>query len=98
MVFAGLPRSWMQAQHTLQKKILKQTRALGIIGVLPAFQGNMPPREYLQTGCRRRRRRRRRVSSCCGARSHSAIHSINRWIGWDFSLSLRSLCDETSAA
>jgi alpha-N-acetylglucosaminidase len=40
---SGLPRSWMQAQHALQKKILKQTRALGIIGVLPAFQGNMPP-------------------------------------------------------
>ena len=33
----------MQAQHELQKKILKQTRVLGIIGVLPAFQGNMPP-------------------------------------------------------
>ena len=32
-----------QAQHALQKKILAQTRALGIVGVLPAFQGNMPP-------------------------------------------------------
>ena len=33
----------MQSQHALQIKILAQTRALGIIGVLPAFQGNMPP-------------------------------------------------------
>lgn len=40
---SGLPRSWMQAQHALQKKILAHARALGIIGVLPAFQGNMPP-------------------------------------------------------
>lgn len=40
---SGLPRSWMQAQHTLQKKILKMARSLGIVGVLPAFQGNMPP-------------------------------------------------------
>ena len=39
----GLPRSWMQAQWRLQKQILAQTRGLGIIGVLPAFQGNMPP-------------------------------------------------------
>lgn len=39
----GLPRSWMQAQHALQIKILALTRPLGIIGVLPAFQGNMPP-------------------------------------------------------
>ena len=41
---SGLPRSWMQAQHALQKHILKLSRSLGIIGVLPAFQGNMPPR------------------------------------------------------
>ena len=40
---AGLPRSWMKAQWELQKKILGMTRPLGIIGVLPAFQGNMPP-------------------------------------------------------
>ena len=40
---SGLPRSWMQGQWLLQKQILKLTRALGIIGVLPAFQGNMPP-------------------------------------------------------
>ena len=33
----------MQAQHSLQKFILGLTRPLGIIGVLPAFQGNMPP-------------------------------------------------------
>jgi len=38
----GLPRSWMQSQHALQKRILAYTRPLGIIGVLPAFQGNMP--------------------------------------------------------
>ena len=40
---SGLPRSWMKAQWQLQKKILNLTRALGIIGVLPAFQGNLPP-------------------------------------------------------
>lgn len=40
---AGLPRSWMQSQWRLQKQILNRTRSLGIIGVLPAFQGNMPP-------------------------------------------------------
>ena len=40
---AGLPRSWMQQQHALQIKILRQARRLGIIGVLPAFQGNLPP-------------------------------------------------------
>lgn len=40
---SGLPRSWMQAQHALQKRILALTRPLGIIGVLPAFQGNAPP-------------------------------------------------------
>ena len=42
-IVAGLPRSWMQAQWALQKQILALTRPLGIIGVLPAFQGNMPP-------------------------------------------------------
>ena len=31
----------MQAQWELQKKILTMARPLGIIGVLPAFQGNM---------------------------------------------------------
>ena len=40
---SGLPRSWMQQQWALQKKILALTRPLGMIGVLPAFQGNMPP-------------------------------------------------------
>lgn len=41
---AGLPRSWMQAQWRLQREtILPLTRSLGIVGVLPAFQGNVPP-------------------------------------------------------
>jgi alpha-N-acetylglucosaminidase len=40
---SGLPRSWMQSQHALQKQILALARPLGIIGVLPAFQGNTPP-------------------------------------------------------
>lgn len=39
----GLPRSWMKAQWQLQTQILARARPLGIIGVLPAFQGNMPP-------------------------------------------------------
>eukprot|EP01043_Picozoa_sp_COSAG02_P011790 COSAG02_NODE_440_length_22296_cov_173.657386_16_plen_715_part_00 len=42
-VGAPLPRSWMQKQWALQKQILAMARPLGIIGVLPAFQGNMPP-------------------------------------------------------
>eukprot|EP01044_Picomonas_judraskeda_P012224 COSAG03_NODE_1735_length_3585_cov_13.318703_2_plen_185_part_00 len=33
----------MLKQWELQKQILSMARALGIIGVLPAFQGNMPP-------------------------------------------------------
>jgi alpha-N-acetylglucosaminidase len=40
---SGLPRSWMQAQWRLQKFILGRARSLGIVGVLPAFQGNLPP-------------------------------------------------------
>jgi alpha-N-acetylglucosaminidase len=39
----GLPRSWMLGQWRLQKQILNRTRSLGMIGVLPAFQGNLPP-------------------------------------------------------
>lgn len=37
-----LPRSWMQAQFKLQLQILERERELGIIGALPAFQGNVP--------------------------------------------------------
>jgi alpha-N-acetylglucosaminidase len=42
-VGSPLPRSWMQAQWVLQKQILAMARPLGIVGVLPAFQGNIPP-------------------------------------------------------
>ena len=38
-----LSRSWMTKQHALQKQILARMRALGIVPVLPAFQGNVPP-------------------------------------------------------
>lgn len=37
-----LPRSFMQAQWNLQRQILARYRELGIIGQLPAFQGNVP--------------------------------------------------------
>ena len=37
-----LPRSWMRAQHALQLRILARLRELGIIGLLPAFQGVVP--------------------------------------------------------
>ena len=37
-----LPRSWMKAQWDLQRLILSRTRPLGMVGQLPAFQGNVP--------------------------------------------------------
>ena len=37
-----LPRSFMQSQYALQQRILARTRSLGLIGQLPAFQGNVP--------------------------------------------------------
>ena len=37
-----LPRSWMQGQWELQRKILKRSRSLGMSGQLPGFQGNVP--------------------------------------------------------
>ena len=37
-----LPRSWMKGQWALQKQILGRYRELGIVGQLPAFQGNVP--------------------------------------------------------
>jgi alpha-N-acetylglucosaminidase len=41
-VHGPLPRSWMQNQWTLQRQILARYRELGIVGQLPAFQGNVP--------------------------------------------------------
>lgn len=37
-----LSRAWMQQQWALQRQILARMRALGIVSVLPAFQGNVP--------------------------------------------------------
>ena len=37
-----LPRSWMRAQWDLQLRILARERELGILPILPAFQGNVP--------------------------------------------------------
>lgn len=37
-----LPRSWMRGQLSLQQSILARYRELGIVGQLPAFQGNVP--------------------------------------------------------
>jgi hypothetical protein len=39
----ALSQSWMTAQWQLQKQILARMRALGIVPILPAFQGNVPP-------------------------------------------------------
>ena len=39
----ALTQSWMTAQWALQKKILQRYRDLGMIPILPAFQGNVPP-------------------------------------------------------
>ena len=42
-VLGPLPRSWMAQQWQLQREsILPRMRALGISGMLPAFQGNVP--------------------------------------------------------
>ena len=38
-----LSESWMTKQWSLQRKILARMRGLGIVPVLPAFQGNVPP-------------------------------------------------------
>ena len=38
-----LSQTWMQKQWALQKQILARMRQLGIVPVLPAFQGNVPP-------------------------------------------------------
>ena len=37
-----LPRSFMRAQYALQKLILARSRSLGMVGMLPGFQGNVP--------------------------------------------------------
>ena len=39
----ALTQGWMSAQWALQKQILARMRALGIVPILPAFQGNVPP-------------------------------------------------------
>lgn len=39
----SLSRAWMAAQHALQVKILARMREIGIVPILPAFQGNVPP-------------------------------------------------------
>lgn len=42
-VMGPLPRSWMKSQWSLQRNfILPRMRDLGIVGQLPAFQGNIP--------------------------------------------------------
>ena len=38
-----LSQTWMTKQWRLQKQILARMRELGIVPVLPAFQGNVPP-------------------------------------------------------
>ena len=37
-----LPRSFMKQQHAMQQRIVARARQLGIVGQLPAFQGNVP--------------------------------------------------------
>jgi alpha-N-acetylglucosaminidase len=38
-----LPKSWMESHKTLQQKIVKRQRELGMTPVLPAFTGHVPP-------------------------------------------------------
>ena len=38
-----VPTTWMAEQWGLQRKILGRFRELGIVSVLPSFQGNVPP-------------------------------------------------------
>ncbi len=38
-----LPQSWIDGQEALQKKILARQRSLGMMPVLPAFIGHVPP-------------------------------------------------------
>ena len=38
-----LPRSWMESHEELQKKILERERSFGMIPILPAFTGHVPP-------------------------------------------------------
>lgn len=38
-----LPQNWMKEHEILQKKILARERSLGMIPVLPAFTGHVPP-------------------------------------------------------
>eukprot|EP00040_Diaphanoeca_grandis_P035238 m.221025 g.221025 ORF g.221025 m.221025 type:complete len:864 (+) comp33335_c0_seq1:105-2696(+) len=39
-----MPQQWLTTQWSLQKQILTRLRAIGIVSVLPAFQGNVPPK------------------------------------------------------
>eukprot|EP00035_Acanthoeca_spectabilis_P028652 m.471561 g.471561 ORF g.471561 m.471561 type:complete len:835 (-) comp31250_c0_seq1:128-2632(-) len=39
----GLDEQWMSGQAALQRLILARMRSLGIVPILPAFQGNIPP-------------------------------------------------------
>ena len=42
-ISAPLSLNFMKGQWRLQRKILARMRTLGMIAVLPAFQGNLPP-------------------------------------------------------
>ena len=37
-----LPNYWIESQHALQVKIMIRLRELGMYGILPGFQGNVP--------------------------------------------------------
>ena len=37
-----LPNYWIESQHALQVKIMNRLRDLGMYGILPGFQGNVP--------------------------------------------------------
>ncbi|MFD1630422.1 alpha-N-acetylglucosaminidase [Pseudopedobacter beijingensis] len=38
-----LPKSWIEGEQALQKKILERERAFGMTPILPAFTGHVPP-------------------------------------------------------
>ena len=37
-----LPNYWIEAQHALQVQIMARLRSLGMYGIVPGFQGNVP--------------------------------------------------------
>jgi alpha-N-acetylglucosaminidase len=41
-----LPNYWIESQYALQIKIMDRLRELGMYGILPGFQGNVPKEPF----------------------------------------------------